>query len=130
MLQVVYISTPRTDARDLIDIIAVSQRNNLRDGITGLLLSNGTRFLQVLEGPADRVEAALARIAADPRHRSIVTLSRREIEHREFGAWSMTTPASAEAEKAFIARVSALVAHASPTVRATFEGMAAIRRAA
>jgi hypothetical protein len=130
MLQVVYISTAREGAGALAAIIGVSQRNNARDGITGLLFANGKRFLQVLEGPAAKVDAALARIARDPRHRSIVTLSRREIAAPEFGAWSMTTPRDGEAEQAFFARVTALVAGASPTVRATFEGFAALKRAA
>lgn len=130
MLQVVYISTARAGGEDLLAILSVSQRNNARDGITGLLFANGKRFLQALEGPADKIDAALARIAADPRHRSIVTLSRRTIDTPEFGAWSMTTPRDYEAEHAFVERIGKLVATASPAVRATFEGLAAIKRAA
>lgn len=130
MLQLAYISTPRPGGEDIAAILQVSQHNNHRDGLTGLLFANGKRFLQVIEGPADKVEATFARVERDPRHRSIVLLSRREILAREFGSWSMAAPRTFEAEQAFVARVAALVADASPTIRATFESYAALKRAA
>jgi hypothetical protein len=129
MLQIVYISTARGDA-DIPNILKVSQRNNRRDGITGLLFSDGTRFLQVLEGEEDRVGAAVARISADPRHRALVTLSRRTIAAREFGHWAMAERSPGELGSVFLRRVEALVAGASPSVRATFESMAVLKRAA
>lgn len=129
MLQIVYISSA-TGAADTAAILAASRRNNARDGITGLLYADGRRFLQALEGEAPAVEAALARIAADPRHRAIVILSSREIEHREFGLWAMAERVAGVDADAFVARVEALVADAAPAVRATFDGMARLRRAA
>jgi hypothetical protein len=36
------------------DILAVSRRNNKRDGITGYLVSDGTWFLQILEAITKR----------------------------------------------------------------------------
>lgn len=51
----------------LAQILEVSRRNNGRDGLTGYLVSDGTWFLQILEGDDDRVNAALARIRADER---------------------------------------------------------------
>lgn len=129
MLQIVYISSA-TGAADTAAILAASRRNNARDGITGLLYADGRRFLQALEGEAPAVEAALARIAADPRHRAIVILSSREIEHREFGSWAMAERVEGVDADDFVARVEALVADAAPAVRATFDGMARLRRAA
>ena len=82
MLQLVYISSA-VGKPDVGAILAVSRRNNARDDVTGLLYADGVRFLQALEGPADKVEAAFARIGADPRHRAVVVLSRRTVEtHR------------------------------------------------
>jgi hypothetical protein len=130
MLQVVYISTAKHAEVDLPSILQSSQRNNRRDGVTGLLFGNGTRFLQVLEGEPDKVEAIMARIAKDPRHRAIVTLSRRTITTREFGHWSMAERGVNELGADFLRRVAALVSNASPSVRATFESMAAIKQAA
>lgn len=130
MLQLVYISTPRPGGEDLGAILQVSQRNNLRDGLTGLLFANGKRFLQVLEGPTAAVEAAFARVAVDPRHRAIVVLSRREIAEREFGNWAMAAPLGQEAEQALVDRVAVLAAAASPAIRATFESFAKLKQAA
>ena len=90
MLQLVYISSSTTRGLEGLDaILATSRRNNARDGITGLLYADGTRFLQALEGEGAAVEAAFARIRTDPRHRGVVVLSRRTIAVREFGPWDM-----------------------------------------
>ena len=129
MLQLVYISTVRGEA-GLSQILAASRRNNGRDGITGLLYHDGMRFLQALEGPADKVEGAFRRIHADPRHRAVVVLSRREVDAREFGPWEMAARAPDGAGDAFVRRVSPLLAAASPSVRGTFEGFMKVQRAA
>lgn len=127
MLQLIYISTARTGmAIDLDDILARSRRNNRRDGITGLLQAKGRRFLQALEGEAAQVEAAYARIAADPRHFAMVVLSRRTVASREFGDWAMAVDTGGGA---IVEQVAALVEGAAPNVRATFEGFAAMRAA-
>lgn len=129
MFQMVYVSSATPGQTISIgNILTASRRNNTRDGITGLLYANGQRFLQALEGPEEKVLAAMARIQADPRHRAVVVLSRREIDRREFGDWAMAhdevgDPASLE-------RVSRMVANAAPSVKATFEGFCQLRRAA
>jgi hypothetical protein len=132
MLQLVYVSSvsPGAGKVDPAAILAVSQANNQRDDITGLLYSDGHRFLQALEGPADKVEAAFARIQGDLRHRAVVVLSRRTVDMREFGDWAMAHRQGGADGDAFVARVADLAANASPNVRATFEGFAQARRAA
>jgi hypothetical protein len=132
MLQLVYVSsaTPGTSLVDPAAILSVSRANNGRDQITGMLYSDGTRFLQALEGPADKVEAAFARIKADKRHRAIVVLSEREIDAREFGEWEMAHRVAGTDADHFIERVRLLAGNASPNIRATFESFAQVRRAA
>jgi len=127
MLQLIYISTatPAMREPELTRILSASRRNNAREGISGLLFFNGRRFLQALEGPAAVVETAIARIKADPRHAAIVTLSRREVDTREFGDWAMASLGAGEAAgQAAIDRVDALTANASPNVRAQFTSFA------
>jgi hypothetical protein len=130
--QVIYISTATAQAgpADASAILAVSQRNNGRDGLTGLLYSDGKRFLQALEGEDAVLSRALARIEKDPRHRAIVILSDRDVPSREFGDWSMAHRAPGTDAERFLQRVGDLVATASPQVRATFTGFAEVRRAA
>ena len=132
MLQLVYVSTARPGAgpTGYQAILDVARRNNRRDGITGLLYADGKRFLQALEGPEAAVEAVFARIQADPRHRAIVLLSCRAVETREFGDWEMAHLTTAAERDALVERVRDLVSRATPAVRGTFEGFAAIRRAA
>jgi hypothetical protein len=89
--QIIYISTAREvpSAAVVESILAVSRRNNRRDGLTGLLVVGGRRFLQVLEGPRGFTEAAYERIRADNRHYALVQLSRKLITRRAFEGWDM-----------------------------------------
>jgi hypothetical protein len=91
MLQLAYISTAKAVVdRPLFDsILASSRRNNSRNEVTGLLVSGGGRFLQVLEGPDQAVLATYARIQADPRHRGFVLINCQSVGERAFGDWSM-----------------------------------------
>jgi hypothetical protein len=132
VLQLVYVSSARPDLSPDAPqaILAASRANNRRDGITGFLYSDGRRFLQALEGPAEQVAATIERIRTDPRHRAIVILSRREVAAREFGDWAMAHCTPGGDSDAFIARIAELTANAAPSIRATFEGFAQVRRAA
>lgn len=131
MLQIMYISSAANIAPiEVAQILKVSRRNNARDAVTGFLYADGRRFLQVLEGPAEAVESAFTRISSDERHRAVVTLSRREIEAREFGDWAMAHRMPGGDTDALIAQIGERLEAASPNVRATFEGFAKIQRAA
>ncbi len=128
MLQLAYISTSRqpVDRALLDDILAASRRNNQRCGVTGLLVSGGKRFLQVLEGPDQAVLATYARIQNDPRHFAFVSLATKPIEERAFGQWSMAFyEGHAAAEGDLVALVEQLTANiADPNLRAQFSGFA------
>lgn len=89
--QTIYISRAHPDLTraDLQAILATSVRCNDQTGLTGFLLHGHGLFLQVLEGPADAVQATLQRILADPRHSNVDVLQDIEREQREFGRWSM-----------------------------------------
>lgn len=115
VLQLTYISAcdPHMAPGEVERILSAARLHNRRSGVTGLLLFNGQRFLQLLEGPADAVEATFARIERDPRHRGVTLLSRREAEFRTFSNWSMTFEridnASPERRQSLIALVHAMV---------------------
>ena len=131
MRQIVYISSLKRQAEaDPAAILAQSRRNNARARVTGLLFFDGKRFLQALEGEDGAVDATFDRIQQDARHHALVVLSNREIERREFGEWAMAYNAPGENNDDALERVSRLTANADPTVRATFEGFAKVRRAA
>jgi hypothetical protein len=61
----------------------------MRDGITGTLIVRQDLFLQLLEGPAEAVDAAYKRISRDDRHINVRQLTRRDVSERLFAEWAM-----------------------------------------
>lgn len=86
-----YTSLARLDleAEDLEAIHRSAREHNVLDGITGLLIFNGTHFLQIVEGPSLRIAALLERLRRDPRHSGLEVRDERAIDQRSFGDWSM-----------------------------------------
>lgn len=130
--QILYISSskPRGVRADVIGILEQSRHNNAIDGVTGLLWTDGIRFLQVLEGPADSVAATYARIGKDPRHQGIVVLSDKMLDAREFGQWSMAEAKREGSADQHRERVARLLDRAAPDVRHTFLGLIEARTGA
>lgn len=91
MRQLIYASTAnaRTAASLAPDILRGARALNGISGITGLLCAANDRFLQLLEGPDESLDAAMARIEADPRHRDIEVLADGPVAERAFGDWAM-----------------------------------------
>ncbi len=86
----VYLSKAKNDfdERELPSILEVSQRNNRRDGVTGILLYKDGRFLQILEGDQATVRRIAQRIEADNRHNEFAVIID-ELMPRLFTDWSM-----------------------------------------
>lgn len=76
---------------DEIDrIVEVSGKNNAALDITGVLMTSGGLFFQVIEGPAENVDKVYSAIVADERHVDVLLLGTEEgVEDRLFGKWSM-----------------------------------------
>jgi hypothetical protein len=135
MIRLTYISSARPGIDDAAAdaILARSRINNARTGLTGLLLYDGVRFLQALEGEEAALTATVTRIKADPRHRAFVELSRIPIETRAFGKWDMAWRRVSDLGEGAtltetVARLVAQVPDAS--TRALFAGFSQIRRSA
>jgi hypothetical protein len=131
--QLTYISTAASTITSaaIDDILAASRRNNARDRITGLLIHDGKRFLQALEGHGPLVEAAYARITADRRHHAAVMLSFQQVSDRQFGNWEMASHATSRSpvDGALSSVVDALVADLSDrNMKALFSSFARIRK--
>lgn len=80
---------PDLAIQTLAEILAVSDRNNVRDNLTGVLLISKGRFFQVLEGAQQDVDRALRRIEADGRHTNLRLVARQDVATRLFGQWGM-----------------------------------------
>lgn len=91
MLQLIYhsLAVPGLSSDDLHEIIEISRRKNFDKGISGILVFNGSAFLQVLEGPQEAVTDLMGYIDRDPRHTEVRTLMEHLVPAREFGEWAM-----------------------------------------
>ena len=103
--------------RDLAAIGEVARTRNPATGVTGVLLcdrtTEGPRFVQVLEGPRERVHALLGRIRSDRRHTDLRMLLDVPAPRRAFPDWSMevrTLPSTADAASLEALRTAYLAA--------------------
>jgi hypothetical protein len=86
-----YTSRARLDLGEdeLRDIHEAARHLNALDGITGLLLFDGTRFLQIVEGSEAAIDDLAERLRMDPRHSAFEVRDERFVETRSFADWSM-----------------------------------------
>jgi hypothetical protein len=77
------------DHEELHAILAQARANNPQHGVTGVLLTAGELFVQVLEGGRDATNRVYGRIVADPRHTDVTLLRYEEIRERRFAGWAM-----------------------------------------
>jgi hypothetical protein len=88
-----YVSSSRLAASDsetaLEDIVSRARVNNQRLGLSGALLFTGTRFVQLLEGPADALAFMREKIVADERHADVRTIAEGPWRKRSFESWSL-----------------------------------------
>ena len=120
--QLLYVSRAASpDTTVPLDPIYESSRHgNALDGVSGLLFSDGKRFVQVLEGSEEAVGATMERIRADARHDHIVVLHDAPVPVREFGDWSMADRRRGERAQEFDERLRHLLRRASPAIRDAF----------
>lgn len=64
-------------------------RLNALDGITGLLVFNGKRFCQTIEGAPAAIDDLLGRLRRDPRHDEFTVVNDEATETRRFRSWDM-----------------------------------------
>jgi hypothetical protein len=87
--QIVYLSTARSSDADVTAILETARSKNGEMGITGMLAHGGNLFLQILEGAPEAIDALMAKISADPRHRSLRVLQDVMVSEREFCGTTM-----------------------------------------
>ena len=86
-----YTSLARDDL-ELSDLEAIHEtavRENAAGGITGLLIFNGTHFLQILEGAPEGLSRLIEELRRDQRHSGLEVRHDVPIDGRSFPDWSM-----------------------------------------
>ena len=91
LTSVTYTSLARPDLQsfELEEIHHSSRKKNSADGITGLLIYNGTHFLQIVEGGEAAIERLVDRLRSDVRHKGFEIRDKRRIDARSFPDWTM-----------------------------------------
>lgn len=91
MYYIIYLSagTSWFDENELKNILTVSNINNSRNNITGLLLYGEGNFIQLLEGEESNVQATFQRISLDERHKGITHITSGQLTERNFPEWAM-----------------------------------------
>jgi hypothetical protein len=90
LVQLIYASQPfGYDSAGLYNILSISRSLNERDSVTGALICRADVYLQLLEGPQDKIDATFARIRRDDRHLDVQILLCAPVEKRLFPKWAM-----------------------------------------
>jgi len=70
-------------------IVARARARNAREGITALLVFDGMRFCQHIEGPRRNVLQLMERLEADPRHVQMRVVYEGELLQRRYHAFDL-----------------------------------------
>ncbi len=91
MIRLLYFSqaVPTLTSGDHKEILVSARRNNGENEVTGVLVTGGKVFLQILEGPTQPVLNTYLKISQDKRHSEVEILRVTRIGERLFEAWSM-----------------------------------------
>ena len=91
MYRLVYSSKPfGFDTSVLNGLLIDSRENNQKNDITGSLICRADIYLQMLEGPEEKVLKTFDKIKKDDRHLEIeVLLTEKDIKDRLFPNWAM-----------------------------------------
>ncbi|WP_341914303.1 BLUF domain-containing protein [Polaromonas sp. YR568] len=89
--EVIYVSTLAPDAPTSVvaDIVGKARLHNPWMGITGLLIFDGMRFCEQMEGSQKNVLAQLERIRQDTRHINLRVVHQGPLAARRFRRFSM-----------------------------------------
>lgn len=75
---------------EIVHLTQAASRKNARLGVTGVLMTSGDLFFQILEGPPEAVDGLYAAITRDRRHTDVLLLSAEEgVKRRLFPDWGM-----------------------------------------
>jgi hypothetical protein len=91
LFHLVYISSAKKGfgRAQLRMLLEQSREKNASLGVTGLLLHQEGKLLQVLEGPERAVRSLYETIQADTRHSGCTVLLEEEIPARQYPQWAM-----------------------------------------
>ena len=89
-IQLIYCSRPfGFDEATLNGLLIQARENNIRNDITGALVCRADLYLQLLEGPKQKIEKTFEKITEDDRHVEVRKLLSQASPTRLFPGWAM-----------------------------------------
>lgn len=76
---------------DIDRILADAAAHNRMAGVTSVLMFDGVRFLQYLEGPDDGMRSVYPRVLNARSHHHLRQLAKGEVPTRQFPRWTMAS---------------------------------------
>ena len=91
LYEVLYVSqlAPSVPVSAVAEIAGHARAANAQRGLTGLLVFDGQRFCQQLEGSQKNVLSAMARICQDPRHVEVNVVHQGTLAARRFSSFGL-----------------------------------------
>jgi len=91
MYHLIYVSSASKpfSQLELGDLLIKARQNNIRLGITGMLIYRDGNFIQLLEGEEDVVKKLYETIRNDTRLNASTVINEREVAERQFSDWTM-----------------------------------------
>lgn len=83
------LATSDVSANQLEKLVQGAASLNQMAGVTGVLLFDGDRFLQYIEGPDDGIAVVYSRILNSKTHTEIIELARGRVSGRRMPYWPM-----------------------------------------
>ena len=83
------VATVPSNQRSLLDLLHQARGYNTIDKITGLLIHDHGRFLQVIEGPPVAIAKLVVRLKCDTRHTLLEIHGDVRVDTRLFSDWAM-----------------------------------------
>jgi len=80
---------PPDRAREIDQIVAISQDRNAQLAVRGALIFTERHFAQILEGPEKAVDDLMVSINRDRRHQKVMVIERKPIDAYRFSDWSL-----------------------------------------
>ena len=88
--RLIYWSQPFGYTSSILSAILMdARRHNTKNDVTGALVCRQDVFIQLLEGPPEKVEETYARISKDDRHVEVTKVLSKLVTTRLFGDWAM-----------------------------------------
>lgn len=91
---------------EIARILEQAQRNNVRHGITGVLIINDNYFLQNIEGARSTINTLLQKLIEDSRHSALQVVECCEINERRWSKWSMKYLTTTEKNESYVLKFS------------------------